>query len=263
MNDLTPFHFEGRELRALTVAGEPWFVATDVARMLGYSEASAMTRTLDEDEKGLRTVQTLGGSQQVSIISESGLYSAILRSRVAGAKAFKRWVTHDVLPSIRRHGLYATEQTVDQLLADPDTAIRLLSEIKAERAKRAELEQQVQADAPKVIFANAVAAAQTDILVGDLAKILRGNGVEVGGTRLFRWLRRNGFLIRRDGADYNSPTQRAMELGLFRIKETAVTHSDGHVTISKTPKVTGKGQTYFVERFLSGAFSLDDEQVAA
>ena len=152
---------------------------------------------------------------------------------------------------------YMTEHTIEQVLTDPDTIIKLATDLKRERERRNELEEQAKADAPKVLFADAVAASKTDILVGDLAKILKGNGVNVGANRLFVWLRSNGFLISRKGTDWNMPTQRAMELELFRVKETAVTHSDGHVTVSKTPKVTGRGQQYFVERFLDGRFRLD------
>lgn len=251
MTALTPFTFEGRDFRALLGDdGESLFVAGDIASYLGYSATAAMTRSLDDDEKGVRILHTLGGEQQVTVITEAGLYSAILRSRVEGAQRFKRWVTHDVLPAIRRHGLYATAPTLDAMLADPDTAIRLLTELKTEREQRQALAAQVEADKPKVLFADAVAVSSSDILVRDLAKVLQQNGVDVGGTRLFQWLRRDGFLIKAVGTDTNHPTQRAMQMGLFRIKETAVTHSDGRVTTNITPKVTGKGQRYFVERYL-------------
>lgn len=255
MSAVTPFDFKGQQVRTVRdEQGEPLFVAADIAKILGYSESSAMTRTLDEDER--HTLHSPQGIESknpnIVAITEAGLYSAILRSRVPAAREFKRWVTHEVLPSIRRHGMYATEQTVETMLSDPDTAIRLLETIKEERAARLELEAQRKADAPKVLFADAVSTSDSTILVGDLAKILRGNGIDIGATRLFVILRDRGYLISRRGSDWNSPTQRAMDLGLFKIKETAVTHSDGHVTVNRTPKVTGKGQTYFVERFLSG-----------
>lgn len=250
---LQPFNFKGHEVRVLVAEdGEPRWVASDVAKILDYSESAAMTRHLDEDEKGLSIVQTPGGGQRVQVITESGLYSAILRSRKPEAKEFKRWVTREVLPSIRKHGAYMTEHTIEQVLTDPDTIIKLATDLKEERARRAELEAQRQADAPKVVFADAVSASKSSILVGELAKILKGNGIEIGATRLFRLLREEGYLIRRKGSDWNMPTQRSMELELFEIKETAITHSDGHVTISKTPKVTGRGQQYFIERFLDG-----------
>lgn len=255
MSDLTPFTFEGNQMRFV---GE-CVVAADLAKALGYRNAPDLARTLDDDEKGTQIVRTPGGDQEMTVITESGFYRACLNRQVGYikdnaarefVKRLQRWVTAEVLPSIRKRGMYATAETVEAMLADPDTAIRLLSELKQERAQRAQLEAQAHTDRPKVIFADAVAASKTDILVGDLAKILRGNGVQIGANRLFAWLRDNGFLIRREGTDYNSPTQRSMEMGLFRIKETAITHSDGHVTVSKTPKVTGRGQAYFVERFL-------------
>lgn len=256
--DIQPFDFKGNEVRIIIADdGEPRWVATDVAKVLGFSEASAMTRHLDDDEKGLSITQTLGGEQKLLSINESGLYSAILRSRKAEAREFKRWVTHDVLPSIRKRGGYLTPEAAEQALTDPDFIIRLATDLKAERAKRAQLEAQAEADKPKVLFADAVSTSKTAILVGDLAKILKGNGINVGANRLFAWLRENGFPIARKGTDWNMPTQRAMELGLFRVKETAVTHSDGHVSVNKTPKVTGKGQEYFVSRFMDGRFELN------
>lgn len=254
--NIQPFDFQGHEVRVLVESGEPRWVASDVAKVLGYRMASDMTRRLDEDEKGTRSVRTPGGEQEVTTITESGLYSAILGSKVPAAREFKRWVTHEVLPSIRKRGGYLTAEAAEQALTDPDFIIRLATELKEERAKVAELETQTQADAPKVLFANAVGASKSTILVGELAKILKGNGIDIGATRLFAWLRANGFLINRKGSDWNSPTQKAMDMGLFKVKETAVTHSDGHVTVSKTPKVTGKGQEYFVARFLDGRFEL-------
>lgn len=153
--------------------------------------------------------------------------------------------------TIHKHGLYATENTVEAMLNDPDMAIRLLQQVKEERSKRKELEVRAEADRPKVLFADAVTASHNSILVGELEKLLKQNGVQIGQNRLFDWLRSNGYLIRRQGIDRNMPTQRAMEMGLFEIKETAISHSDGHTTISKTPKVTGKGQQYFVNVFLN------------
>ena len=257
MNHLTPFHFEGRDFRFV---GE-CIVATDLAKALGYRNSPDLTRTLEEDEKGTQMVRTPGGDQQMTVITEAGFYRACL-NRQAGyvkdpearefVKRFQRWVTHDVLPSIRKRGGYLTPEAAEQALTDPDFIIRLATELKSERAQRAQLEAQVEADKPKVVFADAVAASHTTILIGDLAKLLKQNGLEIGAQRLFAHLRRDGYLINRKGADWNSPTQYAMELGLFTVKETAITHSDGHVSISKTTKVTGRGQRYFVERFLDG-----------
>lgn len=253
---LIPFSYENQPIRVLTIDNEPWFMVVDVAEVLGLVNVHSSLAFLDEDEKGIHTMDTPGGAQKFRIVSEAGLYSLILRSRKPEAKRFKRWITHEVLPSIRKRGMYATPDAVESMLEDPDLLIRLLNDLKAERAKRAELAAKAEQDAPKVIFADAVSAAKTTILIGDLAKLLKGNGIDVGSVRLFRWLRDKGFLIARSGADYNSPTQKAMELGLFEVKETAVSHADGHVTISKTPKVTGKGQRYFIERFLDGRFQI-------
>ena len=221
--------------------GEPMFVAGDVAKILGYRMASDMTRRLEEDEKGTRSVRTPGGEQQMAVITEPGLYSAILGSRVPEARAFKRWVTHEVLPALRRDGGYmvARDETPEQTMA---RAVLLAQQtIDRQKSRIAELE-------PKALFADAVAASDGTCLVGELAKMMRQNGVDVGQNRLFAMLREDGYLGN-VGQNRNVPTQRAMDMGLFRIKETAVTHSDGHVTINRTPKVTGKGQIYFVKRY--------------
>ena len=221
--------------------GEPMFVASDVAKILGYGDATHMTRRLEEDEKGLRSVETPGGTQMANVITEPGLYSAILGSRVPEARAFKRWVTHEVLPALRRDGGYmvARDETPEQTMAR--AVLLAQATIDRQRDRIAELE-------PKALFADAVAASDGTCLVGELAKMIRQNGVDVGQNRLFAMLREDGYLGN-VGQNRNVPTQRAMDLGLFRIKETAVTHSDGHVTINRTPKVTGKGQIYFVKRY--------------
>lgn len=222
--------------------GEPWFVASDVASALGYRMASDMTRRLDGDEKGTRSVRTLGGLQAMTVISEAGLYSAVLGSKVPEARDFKRWITHEVIPAIRRRGGYMVaraDETPEETMA---RAVLIANDtISRQRAQIDELR-------PKALFADAVAASDGTCLVGELAKMLRQNGVAVGQNRLFERLREDGFLGK-SGSNRNVPTQRAMEMGLFRIKETAVTHSDGHVTINRTPKVTGKGQRYFVQRY--------------
>ena len=251
MQNIIPFEYESTNLRALAINGDPWFMAKDACVILGLGNVGQAILNLDDDEKGVTITDTLGGPQKTSIISESGLYSLILRSRKPEARKFKRWITHEVIPSIRKRGMYATPQATEAMLADPDVMIAALTELKSERAKRAELEAARELDAPKVLFADSVAASHTSILVGDLAKILKGNGLDIGANRLFEKLRTDGYLIRRQGTDWNMPTQRSMELGLFEIKETAISHSDGHVSINKTPKVTGKGQQYFIERFLA------------
>lgn len=251
MNKLQNFTFDGSTVRTIMINSEPYFVGKDVAEILGYSNPrDAIKKHIDDEDKGVAKCDTLGGSQNQTVINESGLYSLIIGSKLPSAKRFKRWVTSEVLPAIRKHGAYATAPTIDKILDDPDYGIRLLQNLKEEREKRKALEAQNAVMIPKAVFADAVTTSDSCILIGDLAKLLRQNGVEIGQKRLFDWLRNHGFLIKRRGADWNSPTQRAMEMGLFEIKETAITHSDGHVTISKTTKVTGKGQVYFVNRFL-------------
>lgn len=252
MRTLTPFHFEDQPVRVLLIDAEPWFVLADLCRVLGLSQPNKVALRLADDMKGRNRIPTPGGEQDMAIVSEAGMYEVVIRSDKPDAVTFRRWITSEVLPQIRRTGSYnaAPQLTGKQLLAAGLLeADRVMKEQAATiGAQRAELD----LAAPKVLFADAVAASKTSILIGELAKILRGNGVEIGQNRLFTWLRDNGYLIRRGGSDYNSPTQKAMELGLFEIKETAITHSDGHVTISKTSKVTGKGQQYFVERLLGG-----------
>ena len=183
-------------------------------------------------------------------IPENIFYRLAMKAKNAAAEAFQAKIADEVIPSIRKHGAYMTEQTIDQILSDPDTIIKLATDLKAERAKRKELEAKEQENAPKVLFAESVTASHTSILIFDLAKLLRQNGVDIGGNRLFQWMRDNGYLVKRKGTDYNMPTQKAMEMGLFEVKETAVTHSDGHTTVNRTPKVTGRGQGYFITKFL-------------
>lgn len=250
MNQLQIFENpEFGAVRTVEIDGEPWLVGKDVAQALGYGEgkslANAVARHVDPEDKGVTEMMTPGGRQEMTIINESGLYSLVLSSKLPTARKFRHWVTSEVLPSIRRHGLYA----VDELLNNPDLMIQAMEQLKAERAKNQQLSEKVRQDAPKVLFADSVAASHTSILVFDLAKLLRQNGVNIGGNRLFDWMRQNGYLVKRRGADWNMPTQRSMEMGLFEVKETSVTHSDGHVTVTKTPKVTGKGQVYFVNKF--------------
>jgi len=251
MNELQVFSYEGKEVRTIQRKGEPWWVLRDVCGVLELSNSRMVADRLDDDEKGVSIADTPGGKQELTVISESGLYNVILLSRKPEARKFKRWVTHEVLPQIRRHGAYITASKLEEIMNDPDAWITLLTALKEERQEKVQLKLQAAEDKPKVIFADAVSVSEGTILIGELAKILKGNGVNIGQNRLFERLRQDGFLIKRKGTDYNAPTQKAMEIGLFRVKETAITHSDGHVTISKTTKVTGKGQQYFVNYFLS------------
>ena len=237
-------------LRAVVEDGEPWFSAKDVCAGLDIDKTAASR--LDDDEKALRKVQTPGGMQNVVFVNEAGLYTLIMKSRKPEAKAFKRWVTHEVLPAIRKTGGYmvaSPDETPEQLMA---RALKVADDtIRRVQQQNKVLTQENEAMRPKALFADAVAASSQTILIGELAKLLAQNGVpKMGQNRLFAWLRDNGYLVRRKGTDYNMPTQRSMDLGLFRIKETAITHSDGHTSISKTVKVTGKGQRYFIEKFL-------------
>ena len=250
MYGLQVFSYEGNEVRTVQKGSEILWVLKDVCGILGIEKYRDAATRLDDDEREPVLVDTLGGRQEMIAVTESGLYSIILLSRKPEAKKFKRWVTHEVLPTIRKHGAYVTPAKLEELMNDPDSWIKALTALKEERAAKERLQLEATENKPKVIFADAVSVSEGTILIGELAKILKGNGIEIGQNRLFEKLRQDGYLIKRKGSDYNAPTQRAMELGLFRVKETAITHSDGHVTISKTTKVTGKGQQYFINLFL-------------
>lgn len=238
------------EVRTMEENGVVLFCGADVARALGYSNSR---KALADHCKGVTKcyTPTESGVQEMSFIPESDLYRLVFRSKLPTAEKFTDWVTSEVLPTIRRHGAYMTPATLEAMIADPSTTIRLLTALKEEQEKRKALADKVEADKPKVLFAEAVAASHTSILVGELAKLLKQNGVDTGQNRLFRWLRDQGYLVKRQGSDFNTPTQKAMELGLFEVKETSVSTPDG-VMVRKTTKVTGKGQEYFVNRFLSG-----------
>lgn len=250
MNELKVFSYEGNEVRTVQKGDGTWWVLKDVCDILELTSPHKVAERLDDDEKGRSLIPTLGGNQELTVVNESGLYNVILRSDKPEAKKFKRWVTHEVLPSIRRHGAYVTPAKLEEIMNDPDAWIKVLTALKEERTAKEQLQLEAAKNEPKVVFADAVSVSDGTILIGELAKILKGNGIEIGQNRLFERLRQDGYLIKRKGTDYNAPTQKAMELGLFRVKETAITHSDGHVTISKTTKVTGKGQQYFINLFL-------------
>lgn len=238
-------------VRTVEVEGIPYFVGKDVAEILGYTNASkALADHVDEEDKLNNESLSSLGQRGGWLINESGLYSLILCSKLPKAREFKHWVTSEILPAVRRHGAYMTGSVIEQALTSPDFLIQLATQLKEEQAQRKALEQRVEADRPKVLFADAVSVSKTSILVGELAKLLKQNGIDIGQNRLFALLRSNGFLISRRGSDYNMPTQKSMELGLFEIKETSITHSDGHTSITKTPKVSGKGQIYFIDLFL-------------
>lgn len=225
---------------------EPWFVAADVCRALEVKNARDAVARLDDDEKNT-VVLTDGnrGNLNVTVVSEPGLYALVLSSRKPEAKEFKRWITHDVIPSIRKSGGYIAGQ---EDMSDADLMAKALIVAQRQIEQR---DKQITEMQPKALFADAVSASKSSILIGELAKMLRQNGVDIEQNCLFEYLRENGYLCK-SGAMYNCPTQRAMDMGLFEIKETAIQHADGHVTINRTPKVTGKGQVYFINKFKGG-----------
>lgn len=249
------------KIRVLEIDGEPWFVAVDIAKILEYRNANDMTRILDDDEKGTQIVRTPGGNQNATIINESGLYSSILRSRKPEAKKFKKWVTSEVLPSIRRHGAYITEQTVEKVLTDPDFLIQLAFNLKEEREKRILAESELQTNKPKIIFADCVETSRSSCLVGELAKLINQGGYPIGQNRLFSWMRDKGYLIRQNGENYNLPTQYSMNLKLMEVKKNIINNPDGTVRVTRTTKITGKGQIYFLYKFLGErAYEVLDSQ---
>ena len=253
MTDLQIFNSpEFGAIRTIEKDGEPWFVGKDVAAALGYKEPTKAAREkVDDDDKGVSKIDTPSGIQEMTIINESGLYSLVLSSKLPTAKKFKRWVTNEVIPSIRKHGAYMTPETLEKVLLSPDTLMQLAQNLKDEQEKRKALEAQIESQKPAVLFTGAVETSKTSILIGELAKMLKQNGINIGQNRLFAWMREKGYLIKRKGTDYNMPTQRSMDMGLFEIKATTINNPDGSIKISKTPKVTGKGQVYFINLFLN------------
>lgn len=231
-----------------------------VARGLGFTTIAASGNevvrwnTVHKHLESLGVATSCNGSNYrehcPDFIPENIFYRLAMKAKNEAAEKFQAKIADEVIPSIRKHGAYMTPEKIEDVLLNPDTIIQLAQNLKAEQEKRRALESKVEADKPKVLFADAVATAHTSILIGELAKLLKQNGVDIGQNRLFEWLRQNGYLIRRQGSDYNMPTQRAMDLGLFEIKETTITHADGHIHVNKTPKVTGKGQAYIINLFL-------------
>lgn len=231
------------DLRVQVVDNEPYFVARDVCNALGIKNGRDAIHRLDDDEKGVVLADTHGGVQKLVAVTFPGLLSLVLSSRKKEAKSYKRWVTHEVLPAIHRNGGYMVapqDETPEQTMARAVLIAQKAIETK---------DRQIAELKPKALFADAVGASDGTCLVGELAKMISQNGVTIGQNRLFSWMRDNGYLGK-SGSNFNVPTQKAMELGLYRIKETAIHHSDGHVTVNRTPKVTGKGQQYFIDLFL-------------
>lgn len=248
MNELKIFeNAEFGKVRTMAINGEPYFVGKDVATILGYAKPlNALATHVDEDDslkQGL--IDSMGRTQETILINESGLYTLIFGSKLESAKRFKHWVTSEVLPSIRKNGGYIAGQ---ETLSDEDLMAKALLVAQNKIAERDKIIERMR---PKEIFADAVAASHTSILIGDLAKLIKQNGVEIGQKRLFAWMRDNGYLIKRNGADWNMPTQKSMEMGLFEVKESTVNNPDGTVRINRTTKVTGKGQQYFINKFLN------------
>ena len=243
------FNFNGQQVRTVTINNEPYFVGKDVADILGYQNPSRdINRHVDEEDRQNYQNGSLASNRGMTVINESGLYSLILGSKLPTAKEFKHWVTSEVLPAIRKHGAYMTDEKAYDITHDRSGAVladllqQAADQLKAKDVQIAEMK-------PKVLFADAVSTSNSSILIGQLAKILRQNGVSIGQNRLFAWMRKHGYLGTR-GSNRNVPTQRSMELGLFKTKETVINHSDGHTTVNITTKVTGKGQQYFIQKFL-------------
>lgn len=258
MNELQIFNSpEFGQVRMIVEDDKILFCASDVASALKYSNISKaindhcphVTKRYIGVETGTKADGTPAiQNVQMNFIPEGDIYRLVVRSKLPTAIKFEGWVFDDIIPSIRKHGGYLTPAKIEEVLSNPDTIIKLATELKQERAKRIEHEQKIEADKPKVLFAEAVETAKSSILVGELAKLIKQNGIDIGQQRLFNFMRENGYLIKQKGSAYNMPTQKSMNLGLFEIKERTINHSD-HVEIVKTPKVTGKGQIYFINMF--------------
>ncbi|TJX25232.1 MULTISPECIES: phage antirepressor [Staphylococcus] len=254
MNELQVFqNSQFGNLEILTFEGKEWFPAIQVAEILGYANPrDAISRHTKNKGVVNHDVLSNGGVQRKKFIDEGNLYRLITRSKLPQADEFEEWVFEDVLPSIRKHGLYATDNVIENTLNNPDYIINILTEYKKEKEHNLTLEQQIKDNKPKVLFADSVAGSDNSILVGELAKLLKQNGVDVGQNRLFKWLRNNGYLIKKSGESYNLPTQKSMDLEILDIKKRVINNPDGSSKITRTPKVTGKGQQYFINKFLAG-----------
>lgn len=250
MNELQEFNFQGNQLRTVLINSEPFFVGKDAATAIGYKNfRDALKTHVKAKYKRESRITTPFGTQTMTVISEPGLYQLAGESKLPSAGPFQDWVYEQVLPSIRKHGAYMTPETIEKAIYNPDFIINLATQLKDEQAKTAALTADNETMKPKALFADAVATSHTSILIGDLAKLIRQNGVDIGQNRLFAWLRDHGYLISK-GDRRNMPTQRAMDLELFDIKERTFQNPDGSVRITKTTKVTGKGQQYFINKFL-------------
>ena len=254
MNNLEVFNNqEFGTIRTTEINGEPFFVGKDVAEVLGYANTNdALNKHCRGVAKRYPITDSLGRTQEVRIISEGDMYRLIASSKLHAAEKFESWIFDEVVPTIRKHGAYATPATIESIIANPDNGIRLLQALKEEQEKRKALEAQNAEMKPKALFADAVSASKTSILIGDLAKILKQNGIDIGQKRLFAWLRDNGYLIK-GGSSKNMPTQRSMDMGLFVVKEGSYVNGEGVNVTTKTTKLTGKGQIYFINKFKGDA----------
>ena len=241
----------GQDMKIYGTRDEPLFLAKDVANWIGHSNVSKMVSDadLDESEKEIHRLSTLTNSYSALFLNEDGMYEVLMQSRKPIAKVFKKKVK-EILKDVRQHGIHATPQTMEAMLNDPDTMIELLKNYKEAKEKQIAAELKIENDRPKVLFADAVDASRSSILIGELAKLISQNGYDIGQNRLFEWLRDNGFLIKRKGESFNLPTQRSMEQGLMDIKKRTINNADGSIRTTRTTKVTGKGQQYFINKFL-------------
>lgn len=237
------------EVRVAGTSENPLFCLADVCKILGLRVDAVQSRLTDAPIR-IGVTDSIGREQQMNFVNEKNLYKVIMRSDKPQAEPFQDWVCGEVLPSIRKHGAYMTNDTLEKALTSPDFLIQLATNLKEEQQKRIEAEQKIRSDAPKVLFADAVSTSRRSCLIAELAKILQQNGIKIGQNRLFEWLRKNGYLCQK-GQYYNQPSQKSMELGLFEIKQTTINKPDGSVLVSTTTKVTGKGQIYFVDKFLN------------
>lgn len=246
MNELTIFNYEDKEIRTQLINNEPWFVGKDVAEILGYSNPPKAIRDHidDEDKRTERIVHPLGGEQDTYIINESGLYSLILSSKLEGAKNFKRWVTSEVLPTIRKHGAYMTNDTLEKALTSPEFLIQLATNLKIEKEKNKMLTDKIETDKPRVSFAETIEKASSCILIREFSKVLGNEHIHLGEKKLYQRLREWGYIFQNS----TEPTQRAIQQGLFKINERIVKTVKGDI-ISKTTLLTGKGQVFLLEKF--------------
>ena len=248
MNELEIFTFNSNEVKTTLINDEPYFNLKDICDILEIKNISDCKGRLNKT--GVVTADTLtnGGIQKSNFINEANLYKVIFQSRKPQAEAFTDWVTSEVLPSIRKHGAYATSETIESIISNPDNGIKLLQALKAEQDKNKALEVENTELKPKALFADAVASSKNSILIGELAKIIKAKGYDIGQNKLFTWMRENGYLMK-TGEAYNQPTQKSMELGLMEIKKSTINNPDGSIRTTTTTKVTGKGQVYFVNKF--------------